>query len=713
MTLYENRIPTIVDLYSISGANQLNSWLDVLEPNGTFSTVDYTTGCAARAANWPAEVHWINTVSLAAAYINAYLHNASLTDLAPNDFAGNATVKTDLDLAMNWWFANDLTELDCLDEGGVSGFNCPCGTPGMWNTNWFDSVIYVPRPATHTCVLLNATLTTSQRASCVLMGQRSFDTFARYGVFGLGTTSKQSWEAGANILDIASIGVNLGILRYFGGDAAGLDIITNAYEYAHNEVIIQPGHMADGIRPDGTFGQHLGVLYNGNYGFDYIVLILSLELSAADTAWQGNATTISAVETLIDGSQWMIYKNTATDVLHWDISTVGRMISFASSDSGQSTAGIEFNLTQVQQLGTKWNSSVMVTAATDLMNGATSANAENPYGFHLGQGASFTYALGSEYQDIANAWDWSLIPGITTDYQVTPLSCGAVGVSGKRAFVGGASNGDIGVAAMDYINPLTGKFAYRKAWFFFEDDLEHVTVSGIVSNSSAHVYSALDQKRYSGPVYVNGKQLPIHTGRNTTGATSLWHSQIGYVFDNSALDGGLNQLSVSVANRSGSWSAIGISAVTGSPTEELFTALLQHPATNLPAPLAYSVYPGTTSYPDFKTKSGQRNVTTIENDDVASAVLDEQKGVVMVVFWKAWGGSVNFPSLSIASDSGVIVIFNTVSGNLTYADPTQTLQSATVTLTDLTGDETSHDVPLAFGKGLAAGQSVTIAVDGW
>ena len=37
-------------------------------------------------------------------------------------------------LAMDSWFADDFTNPACLDFGGDS--ECPCGTPGLWNTNW-------------------------------------------------------------------------------------------------------------------------------------------------------------------------------------------------------------------------------------------------------------------------------------------------------------------------------------------------------------------------------------------------------------------------------------------------------------------------------------------------------------------------------------------------------------------------------------------------
>ena len=65
---------------------------------------------------------------------------------------------------------------------------------------------------------------------------------------------------GANILDVASIGVNLALFT------SNLTLITEAYGRINAEVILQPGVMIDGIKPDGSFGQHSGLLYNGNYG---------------------------------------------------------------------------------------------------------------------------------------------------------------------------------------------------------------------------------------------------------------------------------------------------------------------------------------------------------------------------------------------------------------------------------------------------------------
>ena len=59
-----------------------------------------------------------------------------------NKYAKDPSVLGALKRAMDYWFANDFTNDACLDYGGKS--QCPCGTPGLWNTNWYSNVSPVP-----------------------------------------------------------------------------------------------------------------------------------------------------------------------------------------------------------------------------------------------------------------------------------------------------------------------------------------------------------------------------------------------------------------------------------------------------------------------------------------------------------------------------------------------------------------------------------------
>ena len=103
--------------------------------------------------------------------------------------------------------------------------------------------------------MLNDTLTNTQLTNCTNITGRTYGTFG-HSVNGLGIAT------GANLLDTAKIGIDQGLLNF------NASIITDAYSRIHNEVVIENATFADGIRADGSFGQHGGVIYNGNYGKD-------------------------------------------------------------------------------------------------------------------------------------------------------------------------------------------------------------------------------------------------------------------------------------------------------------------------------------------------------------------------------------------------------------------------------------------------------------
>jgi Polysaccharide lyase family 8, N terminal alpha-helical domain len=101
-------------------------------------------------------------------------------------------------------------------------------------------------------LLFNASLTPAQFNGCTTISARAYNTFYQ----------GKNFLTGANILDVAKIGIDLALLT------SNASLITEAYSRINNEVVFQPGVMVDGIKPDGSFSQHGGLLYNGNYGKD-------------------------------------------------------------------------------------------------------------------------------------------------------------------------------------------------------------------------------------------------------------------------------------------------------------------------------------------------------------------------------------------------------------------------------------------------------------
>lgn len=132
-------------------------------------------------------------------------------------------------------------------------------------------MILIPGWVGQVCLLLGNSLTAAESAGCQRMTSRAYNTFTT-GINGVSAIT------GANTMDIASIGIDLGLAT------ANTALLTDAYNRVHTEITVKNGIKADGIRADGSFGksislspqtgflskinsgQHTGILYNGNYG---------------------------------------------------------------------------------------------------------------------------------------------------------------------------------------------------------------------------------------------------------------------------------------------------------------------------------------------------------------------------------------------------------------------------------------------------------------
>ncbi|CUA68997.1 chondroitinase AC precursor [Rhizoctonia solani] len=712
-TLYDRRVAAVNRTTSAS-KTQIAGYLSTIRPDGTWATINYTAGCGAQLASWPAGAHWSRVLAMSAAYRGK---TAGYRD--------NPDLLYAIRLAMEYWFANDYSTLgdgSCMDRDYLENGSCPCGTPGLWNENWFSNVIQVPSRVGPACVLLRDKLTESELGNCTMITSRAFAPYYREKYPG--------YLSGANGIDIAVIGIDAGLLE--NNRIGNISKIADAYEKVHNQVVIQSEPRVDGIKPDGSFQQQGGIIFDGNYGKDFTNSILDLELLAVDTRFRGNQTVRDTFGFHLDGSRWMTFTNTLSRVVHWDFSVIGRFISYPVADSTRASAGLQMQLEDVTKLGNTWGQKDLIevgTALTEAANGSSvnaanltgsrvfwssdymvhrtdqtvttikmlsnrtttskCSNSEGPYSFHISDGAVYTHTTGAEYEDIFAALDYNIIPGITTDYNETVLDCSTVEHDGIDTYAGGVEASDVGMAAMRYINPLSKSFGFYKAWFFFPDNVQHVLVSNIEQtkvNSTSPVYSVLDQRLRSGDVYINGS--PISESGNHTKAKSLWHAGTGYAFptnDSRALG-----VSVSLETRTGDWSKLGTSKVIATP-KDIFAAWIPHKALILnPSPNAtnagagkytqveYSVFPATSSYDEFEDKVSRLRPRTIVNTGITSAAIDSSAKILGAAFWKAEGGSITVKDMGIKLESnrGVVIMlkFNDefrIKGTLSVADPSQ------------------------------------------
>jgi hypothetical protein len=254
------------------------------------------------------------------------------------------------------------------------------------------------------------------------------------------------------------------------------------------------------------------------------------------------------------------------------------------------------------------------------------------------------------------------------------LKCNNSDLLAIETFVGGVSDGTIGMAAMRYTNPLTKSLHFQKTWFFLDGDVRHVMLSNISSDSGASIRSVLDQRRAKGPVLVDGSESGSSKYSNFQ---TLWHGKVGYKFSS-----GNVSLSIELAQKTGDWTKIGTS---GRPPVNInmFTAYLEHES--LASPFSYTVFPRTDA-DTFANKSANLHLQTVTNDAHISAIYDEDHIIFMATFWDVSGGSVTFspdPSclpITIQVDGNAAVIYKLKTGEVAVSDPSQSLPTIRITI---------------------------------
>lgn len=266
---------------------------------------------------------------------------------------GDTALLSQTKLALNYWFDNDFIPSDCIMFGGIAKKNCPCGTPGFWCKNWFNQAIRVPSLIGDTCLLLRSQLTTSQKASCTKIQARSFQ--------------KIGGMTGANLLDMSSIGISLSLLN---DDPV---LLQNALNKFYNGVFINPMTFGDGIQSDGSFMQHAGLLYNGNYGKDYINALISVFIETKGTSLVPSREVQIAFETLLSGSEWMIMADAKLNKLLWQYSAIGRMISFKYPDK-MSSGGVAIDIKKVEKSAEGWDTEAALDAITNRLSASHAKN---------------------------------------------------------------------------------------------------------------------------------------------------------------------------------------------------------------------------------------------------------------------------------------------------------------------------------------------------
>ncbi|KAM3453406.1 hypothetical protein MY3296_003814 [Beauveria thailandica] len=750
-TLFRRRVADLAEFPDPAWFGSIPEWIGTQKPDGTWADVNYLSGCAALTAklgraNWPIQEHWNRIITLAAAW-------SGVSPVADPKWSNSTEAWEAISNGLDYWFKNDYKPAACLGDGGNATLGCPCGTPGLWNTNWYGQAVLIPQLSSTACLLArDGHLSQEQHKGCIRLTERTYDNIDRsYGTGGTLTA--------ANIVLVLQSAVSLGLFTN------NVTIVESALKRTFSVMTFSDEAMQDGIHRDGSFLQHDGILYNGNYGKDLLNIFIQLQGEAVGTRFAANDATREAVSTFVKGNEWMIFTDLKTRQQHWDFNAIGRFVSFPTKDL-QASADINFNVTKLaravadfdgpynvhdtiarlksngtrQLIGNRafWASDYMVHRRPSFimankMLSARSTNSElvngaNPLGYHLGQGTLFTYVDGTEYADIWASWDWSLIPG-TTVVRNRPALAAATKVKyqGKREFVGVVSDGHVGAAVEDYQDPLDAHISYKKAWFYLGDAVlvsivDVVRTKDAGDDGAAPTITVLENRaKAAGGAFVDGNKIELSSSSSETRAigSTLWYGGNGYLSYDAPF-----HLALSEGERTGNWSAISTSTA-GSATVPIFSA---YTTVDESKAATYAVFPAT-SPGKLAQEAKKPSWKPVNGEGISGAA---GQGILSVVFWP--GGSDDDRSLIVeladigwarsgtvkvtAGQPGVYLITDGGRGTtgrgtaeeeegvkklvVTTADPTQKLETATLGLVFMTSSPGEEDTMEACGVAVKA-----------
>ncbi|MBN1642066.1 MAG: hypothetical protein JXA09_12595 [Anaerolineae bacterium] len=626
-------------------AEEVSAHLARLAPDGRWPDIDYDD---RSRTHWSPGQHVARTARLASAYAQSLFY-------ADEGDALLAAIRSALAL----WVERDPQ-----------------------SDNWWYNCIHTPRHVGQILLLVGDNIAPAvwERAAAIV--RRS--GFSRTG-------ANLTWEAG-NLLVLACA-------------AHDPDLLEQAVAALSREIRIT---TEEGIQPDWSFHQHGPQLYMSNYGEVFSAENSRFAVLLAGTAYALSEEQIRALSGLVrEGQQWFIWGR------QFDYHAQGRQLdspraadraagfaaicqrmALADLEHAQEYADLSERVTGIQAPGTTgprgnrhyWRSDVMVHrpggfyASVRMHSTRTYAtevrvNRENLKGYHLSDGVCYLMRRGDEYRDIQPVWDWRKLPGATCRDTTDPLPYGRdVPPQGTTDFVGGVSDGRVGVAAMDY--GRDGVQA-RKAWFFMPDGWVALG-AGIASASDDPVTTSINQCLLRSDVLLlRDGELEALAGMRLRGGDvrGVYHDGVGYYVL------GAHDVVVRAAEQSGTWTSI----EERSPddrliTQHVFSLWIEHGRRPAGGGYAYRIVPGLDAR-GFATHPGRFPVTVVANDARLQAVASSGSALVQAVFY-APGRLTADDALSIEAEAPCALILRRQAdaATLSIADPTQLLRRVQVRL---------------------------------
>ncbi len=613
------------------GGDTLTALINRMNDQGAWPKIDYTS--KQRGAWQPAQ-HLNNLQSMAKAY-----------QKPRTKFYHNPELLKKINLALNYWLDND--------------FQCP---------NWWYPEIGVPMALAPTLILMEDELSKEQMARGIKILDR-----AKIRMTG----QNKVWLSG-NVL------LNSLLLR---DDST----IRKAASSIQEELKVSLG---EGIQPDGSFHQHGPQIQFGNYGLAYVGDMIKWIRMLRQTPYFFDESKMTILrDYLLNGQQWITWKD------QMDISACGRQL-FVDAQRGKAE-NLARDFRQMETLDSEsaklykdtdhyeslignrhfWCSDFQVQRTpdyyfsvkmcSDRVAGAESCNSENLRGYYLGDGATYLYQSGKEYDNIFPFWNWKKIPGTTTQQDSNELPVlTAAGYRLPTDFVGGVSDGQTGIAAMDY---RRDGVSAKKTWFIFDNQIVCLG-AGITCTSGVPVTTSVNQSFLNGDVVAKTNQektLPAESSE-TIGFKWILHDRAGYFFP----DGG--NLTVENKTVTGSWHKVAAMYKDEPIQSKIFKLWFDHGVNPSEKSYAYCIVP----------QADRAEMEKLETRPTFRIVKNSPDLQEVVSADGQWGGVVFYQSGKaelfggVATDQPCIVMLKNDKNSLSVSvsDPTHKLEQIRLTL---------------------------------
>lgn len=591
---------------------ELEQWVQTLSSEGRWPDIAYAS---QQKTSWPPRDHLRRTVAL--------FRHAQRDDFTPE-------LREAMERAA--WRA--------LDHFLASGYR---------SLNWYHNEISVPQAMRDIAILLGDRLEGERRdAVLTLLDQSRLD----------GT--------GANLVWSGELRFHLGCLR---GDRAALNQLSHRI---WSEITLDG---VEGIQSDGSFFQHQERLQNFVYGKGFGRVIVALAWQLRGTPWalpEEKAEIINRF--LLDGSRWLSlgkrnsplgvdraiaqpHAFTAADfedmLVAWRDVAPGRLDeidSYLAEQRGAAVGprGLRFFPQGDAAVYRLDEGSFFLNMRSDRTEGTESFIGVNFPGLHtLAMGNHYVMREGNEYEGLQPVWDWSRLPGLTLPAYRSTLV--------EKPFTGGLSDGERGLATMDYTQAgEAGFFTVKKSWFFHDGLILGLLGGWDYTTFWGQITTGLEQSRWQSEMVfsvdetVQTVAAPGDAADPGMGAVEVdWvvHDQIGYM----VLEGAKGILRL--GPQAGSWRLLDRDRSPAPVLASVFGYSMEH--THEPSPTGFVIVPGA-SADAMIALADAPPWTILRNDEQVQAVTfsDGTRYAVFYTAASAGGITVNRSCAVMVSPTG-------------------------------------------------------------